>query len=95
MTMMIVAPIRTHSALKAIPNAGCHPRDGCTERTRRIAKIRLMMNRMTTPAATKIDAAIASLTFRDCAVEAIRSMDVRTRDTQKTIGSVSGLFRRL
>ena len=43
-----------------------------------------MIKRMTTPAATKMDAAIASLTFRDCTVEAIRSIDVRIRDTQKT-----------
>ena len=89
MTMIMVAPVRTQSNLKAMPNAGCHPRVGCRDRTRRIAKIRLMMKRMSTPAATKIDAAIASLIFRVCTIEEIRSMDVRTRDTQKTKGNVN------
>lgn len=91
MTMIMVAPVRTKSNLKAIPNAGCHPRAGCRDLTRRMEKIRLMMKRMSTPAATKIDAAIASLTFRACTVEEIRSIDVRIRDTQKTEVYVNNL----
>jgi hypothetical protein len=94
MTIIMVAPVRTHISLKQIPNAGCHPRDGCNDRTRRIAKIKLMMKRMSTPAATKIEAAIASLTFWDCAVDAIRSMDVRIRDTQKAVIFISVLLSR-
>lgn len=88
-TMIIVAPVRTHNNLEMVPNAGCHPNLGCSDLTRRIAKTRLMMKRMRTPAATKMDAAIASLTFRDCAVDAMRSMDVRIRDTQKTVRTIS------
>jgi hypothetical protein len=94
MTVMIVAPMRTHSNLKMIPNAGCHPSLGCKDLTRRIAKIRLMINRMRTPAATKMDAAIASLMFRGCVVDAIRSMDVKIRDTQKTVITLANAFVR-
>jgi len=44
---------------------------------------------MRTPAATNMEAAMASFIFRECTVDAIRSMDVRTRDTQKTVAVVS------
>jgi hypothetical protein len=92
MTMIIVAPVSTHKNLKMIPNAGCHPSEGCKDRTMRIAKTKLMMKRMRTPAATNIEAAMASLIFRECTVDAIRSIDVRTRDTQKTVAVVSTLW---
>lgn len=84
MTIIIVAPVTTQRNLKAMPNAGCHPSLGCTDRTMRVAKMKLIMKRISTPAATKIDAAIASLTFWECTVDAMRSIDVTMRETQKT-----------
>ena len=39
-----------------------------------------------------MEAAIASLIFRECTVDAIRSTDVRTRDTQKTAAVVRTLW---
>lgn len=47
------------------------------------------MKSMITPAATNMEAAIASSTFWKCTVDAIRSMDVRTRDAQKTAAVIS------
>ena len=92
MTASIVAPVSTHMNLKRLPNAGCHPSVGCKDRTMRIAKTKLMMKSMRTPAAMNMEAAIASLIFRECTVDAIRSTDVRTRDTQKTAAVVRTLW---
>lgn len=50
---------------------------------------------MITPAATKTDAAIANLMFRGCAVDAMRRMDVRIRDTQKTVMTLADALRNM
>lgn len=52
----------------------------------------LIMKMISTPAATNICAAIASLIFRGSDTDAIRSIEVNIRDMQKTILIISLLI---
>lgn len=83
MTVIIVNTSSTQRTLNAMPKAGCQPKEGCMERTRRIAKTMLMTNRMTTPAETNICAAIASEMLVGCDTDASRTIDVKMRSIQK------------
>lgn len=83
MTVMMVNTSSTQMTLNAMPKAGCQPAEGCMERTRRIAKTILMTNKMTTPAATNICAAIASEVLVGCDTDASRTIDVKMRSIQK------------
>lgn len=75
-TAMIMTTIRAYMTLKTQLKKRCHPRLGCAARIMRWAKIRFTTNRMRTPAATKICAAIARGTSVGNRIEINRSVVV-------------------
>ena len=75
--------MRTYRRVKKCLKSGCHPLRGCPARIILCANIRLMTKSRTTPAATKIFAAIATETSCGKQAQTIRMTFAVMRAMQK------------
>lgn len=83
MSMTRLTTIKAKMAIKAREKSGCQPLFGCAALVIRWAKIRLMTKMSTTPAATKIWAAIASRMFVGLVAHTILKTQLVIRAMQK------------